>query len=116
MWENPLDPVPQPGMFAGPDGCRSGKAGQPKGTSSGRPTAGPGRGGDVLAPGLVGGQRVPAGGLPVDLAVYGSDQDRVAKMAKRLGDRLRKSPKLTDVWVGGKPATKLYIDINRAAF
>ncbi len=57
----------------------------------------------------------PRRAYPVDLALYGPEQDRVADVAKRLAERLRKSTKLTDVWAGGEAVSQLYFDIDRPA-
>jgi multidrug efflux pump subunit AcrB len=65
---------------------------------------------------LSGTSRFPSCGYPIDLAVSGPEQDRVAKMAEKLAERLGRTAELTDVSANpeSRPQPQLSIDIDRA--
>jgi multidrug efflux pump subunit AcrB len=67
---------------------------------------------DLSAPGSL-----PRGGYPIDLAVHGPEAGRVREWAKMLGERLRRSGKLTDVWVNpdSTPRPQRVVEIDREA-
>jgi multidrug efflux pump subunit AcrB len=64
---------------------------------------------------LSGAGRFPRCGYPVDLALRGPELDDVREWAKKLGERLERSKKLSDVWVSraSEPQPQVYIDIDR---
>jgi multidrug efflux pump subunit AcrB len=51
----------------------------------------------------------------ITLTVSGPEPDKTQALAERLGQRLRKTKKLTDVWADreSRPIPQLYLDINR---
>jgi multidrug efflux pump len=57
----------------------------------------------------------PRCGYPLDLAVHGPDAAEVREWARKLGERLRQSKKLTDVWVNtdSVPRAGRFVDVNR---
>jgi multidrug efflux pump len=57
----------------------------------------------------------PRYGYPVDLAVHGPQADKVRELARKIGERLRRSRKLTDVWVdpSSTPRPELEVVIDR---
>jgi RND family efflux transporter MFP subunit len=59
--------------------------------------------------------RFPRWGYPVDLALSGPEAARVREWARELGERLRRSKKLTDVWVNrdGDPRPQRTVEIDR---
>jgi RND family efflux transporter MFP subunit len=63
--------------------------------------------------------RFPRCGYPIDLAVRGPEADRVREWAELLGERLRRSKRLADVWVNQdsvpRPQQRLEIDREAAA-
>jgi gold/copper resistance efflux pump len=67
---------------------------------------------DLSGPG-----RFPRCGYPIDLAISGPEPDRVRELARRLGELLGRSKKLTDVWVNpdSLPRPQRHVDIDRAA-
>src|SRR5262249_19724888 len=67
---------------------------------------------DLTEPG-----RLPRCGYPIDLAVHGPEADRVRDWAEKLGERLRRSNKLTDVWVNqdSTPRPQQIVEIDREA-
>jgi RND family efflux transporter MFP subunit len=58
----------------------------------------------------------PRCGYPIDLALYGPEASRVREWAEALGERLRGSKKLTDVWVNqvASPAATVCDDRSRS--
>ena len=60
----------------------------------------------------------PGFGYPIDLAVSGPEADKVQELAKKLNERLRKSDKLTDVWMNRDsqrvPGLTVEVDMRRA--
>jgi RND family efflux transporter MFP subunit len=67
---------------------------------------------DLTEPG-----RLPRGGYPIDLAVHGPEAERVREWAGILGERLRRSKRLTDVWVDqdSAPRPQQSVEIDREA-
>jgi multidrug efflux pump subunit AcrB len=65
---------------------------------------------DLSGPG-----RFPRCGYPIDLAVHGPEADQVRELAQELTARMRRSKKLTDVWLNpdSEPQPQLYLDIDR---
>jgi multidrug efflux pump subunit AcrB len=59
----------------------------------------------------------PRGGYPIDFAVQGPKGDQVRSFARNLGERLRGSQKLTDVWTGAEAADlpRVQIDVDAKA-
>jgi len=58
----------------------------------------------------------PRCGYPIDLALHGPDAARVRDWARKLGERLRRCKKLTDVCVNpdSEPRPGRFVDVNRA--
>src|SRR5258707_10132396 len=67
---------------------------------------------DLSGPG-----RFPRCGYPIDLAVSGAEPARVREWAQKLGERLRGSKQLTDVWVNpaSLPRLQQIFVVDRAA-
>jgi multidrug efflux pump subunit AcrB len=65
---------------------------------------------DLSAPGCF-----PRCGYPIDVALHGPDAAAVQEWTSELGDRLKRSKKLTDVWVDSSavPRPSRYLDIHR---
>jgi hypothetical protein len=69
---------------------------------------------DLSGPG-----RFPRCGYPIDLAVCGPEPELVREWARKLGERLRRDKKLTDVWVNPdsflRPQRTVDVDHKKAA-
>ena len=67
---------------------------------------------DLSAPG-----RFPRCGYPIDIALRGPESADVREWATRLGERLERSDKLTDVWVStaSVPRPSRFVEIDRQA-
>jgi RND family efflux transporter MFP subunit len=61
--------------------------------------------------------RLPSGGYPISLAVNGPEAERVREWAEKLGERLRRSKRLTDVGVNqdSAPRRRQSVEIDREA-
>ena len=64
---------------------------------------------------LAGASRFPRCGYPIELALHGPEQDRVAEWADKVAERLAQSEKLTDVWANpeARPRRQLDLVIDR---
>src|SRR5262249_42143021 len=67
---------------------------------------------DLTPPGVF-----PGCGYPIALAVHGPDADKVRELARKLAEQLRRSKKLTDVWVDpdSMPQRQVFLEDDRAA-
>src|SRR5207248_56369 len=64
---------------------------------------------------LSGTGRFPRCGYPIDFALRGPELEQVREWAGKLGERLERSKKLSDVWVSraSTPRPQQFIDIDR---